>query len=59
MTVPQPALIEFRRCPNCRRTEIVETGEVVAHGSYNHDRCGVDVEKWVVFNAPTDWRPIE
>jgi hypothetical protein len=52
------ALIEFRRCPHCRRTEIVETGEVIAEGS-RHDRCGVEVESWVRFKAPSDWRPTE
>src|SRR3977135_3617172 len=29
--------------PNCRRTEIVETAEVVAQGNQHHDRCGVEV----------------
>jgi hypothetical protein len=51
------ALIEFRRCPNCRRTEVVKTGEVVADGSQRHDRCGIAIEDWVQFKAPADWRP--
>jgi len=60
MTGPNPtALIEFRRCPNCRRTEIVETGEVIALGNQRHDRCGVEVENWVRFKAPADWRPAD
>jgi hypothetical protein len=59
MTVPRSStLIEFRRCPNCRRAEVVETGEVT-RGSRNHDRCGVEAEKWVRFKAPSDWRPPE
>jgi hypothetical protein len=57
MTTVGTALIEFRRCPNCRRTEIVETNEVVADGMQRHDRCGIDVENWVRFKAPADWRP--
>jgi hypothetical protein len=52
------ALIEFRRCPNCRRTEVVETGEVIANAN-RHDRCGIEVENWVQFKAPFDWRPPE
>jgi len=51
-------LIEFRRCPICRRTEIVETGEVVAPGNHAADRCPIEVEGWVKFKAPHDWRPI-
>jgi hypothetical protein len=50
-------LIKFRRCPECRRTEIVETSEIIAKGSQRHDRCGVEVENWVYFEAPPDWRP--
>jgi hypothetical protein len=53
------ALIQFRRCPECRRTEIVETGEVIAKGNQRHDRCSVGVENWVHFEAPADWRPAE
>jgi hypothetical protein len=48
MTGPSPtALIEFRRCLNCRRTEIVETGEVIALGNQRHDHRGLEVENWV------------
>jgi hypothetical protein len=54
--MPVP-LINFRRCPECRRTEIVETGEVIAAGNQRHDRCGVGVENWVYFEASADWRP--
>jgi hypothetical protein len=52
-------LIQFRRCPECRRTEIVETGEVIAAGNQRHDRCNVGVEKWLYFEAPANWRPGE
>jgi hypothetical protein len=30
-------LIKFRRCPECRRTETVETGEVIAAGNQRHN----------------------
>jgi hypothetical protein len=55
--MPVP-LIKFRRCPECRRTEIVETSEVIAAGNQRHDRCRVGVENWVYFEAPADWRPV-
>ena len=49
--------IWFRRCPACRRIEIVETDEVVSEGT-NHERCAVAQEEWVHFTAPPDWRPL-
>jgi hypothetical protein len=53
------AWTEFGRCPSCRRTEVIQTGQVIAGGNQRHDRCGVEVENRVRFKPPADWCPAE